>query len=146
MPNNQLESKVIQICCEPGVEVNHNDIDGCHRLPLSRYNRFDNKKVVAKFVNRKHSETLLYKKKSLSNRDFSYINIPSKIFVLVLLCPYYHFVWSKCKNFQKKGKRFRYFVSMEQFHLNFPTVGVLYKLFIFPLFMTKKNRLYIFFL
>ena len=32
IPDNQLESKVIQIYCESSVEVHHNDIDGCHRL------------------------------------------------------------------------------------------------------------------
>ena len=35
--DNQLKSKIIQICCESGVEVDHNDIEGCHHLPVSRY-------------------------------------------------------------------------------------------------------------
>ena len=68
------------------------------------YSRSDNKKVIVKFVNRKHSEILLYKKKSISSRDFSNINIPSKIFVFVSLCPYYRFIWGKCKDFQRRGK------------------------------------------
>ena len=34
IPDNQLQSKVIQIYCESSVEVHHNDIDGCHRLPV----------------------------------------------------------------------------------------------------------------
>ena len=38
IPDNQLENKVIQICRESGVEVDQNDIGGCHRLPVSRYN------------------------------------------------------------------------------------------------------------
>ena len=39
IPDNQLENKVMQICWEPGVEVDHNDIEGCHCLPVSRYSR-----------------------------------------------------------------------------------------------------------
>ena len=86
------------------MEVYHNDIEGCHRLSVSRYSRGDNKRVIIKFVNRKHSETLLYKKKSTSSRDFSNINISSKIFVSVSLCPYYRFIWGKCKDLQRRGK------------------------------------------
>ena len=104
IPDNQLESKIIQICRESGVEVDHNDIEGCHRLPVSRYIPDDNKRVIAKFVNRKHSESLLYKKKFISSKDFSNINIPSKIFLSVSLCPYYRFIWGKCKDLQRRGK------------------------------------------
>ena len=86
------------------MKVDQDDIESCHRLPVSRYSRSDNKRGMVKFVNRKHSETLLYKKKSISNRDFSNINIPSKIFVAVPLCPYYRFIWSKCKDLQRRGK------------------------------------------
>ena len=43
IPDNQLESKVIQICCQSRVEADRNDIEGCHRLPVSRYSRGDNK-------------------------------------------------------------------------------------------------------
>ena len=102
--DNQLEDKVIQICRESGVEVDQNDIEDCHRLPASRYSRSDNKRVIVKFVNRKHSESLLFKKKSISSRDFSNINISSKIFVSVSLCPYYRLIWGKCKDLQRRGK------------------------------------------
>ena len=49
--DNQLEDKVIQICRETGVEVNQNDIEGCHRLPASRYSRSEDKRVIVNFVN-----------------------------------------------------------------------------------------------
>ena len=98
--DNQLEDKVIQICCESGVEVNQNNIEGCHHLPASRYSRSNNKRVIVKFVN--HS--LPFKKKSVSSGDFSNINISSKIFVSVSLCPYYRFIWGKCKDLQRCGK------------------------------------------
>ena len=101
IPDNQLEIKVIQICCESSVEADHNDVEGCHHLPVSRYSRGDNKRVNVKFVNRKHSEALFYIKKSRSRRNFLNINInvlPSKIFVSVSLCLYYQFIWDKCKD------------------------------------------------
>ena len=41
IPENQLESKVIQIFRESNVEVDHNDIEGCHRLPVSKYSQGD---------------------------------------------------------------------------------------------------------
>ena len=50
IPDNQLESKIIQICCESGVEVDHNDTEGCHHLPVSRYSQDDNKRVIIKFT------------------------------------------------------------------------------------------------
>ena len=112
IPDNQLESKGIQICCELGVESDHNDIEECHCLPVSRYSRSDNKRVTVKFVSSKHSEILLYKKKSLSSRDFSDISIPSKTLVPVSLCPFCQFIWGKYKNIQRKGKELSYFASV----------------------------------
>ena len=104
IPDNQPEDKVIEICRESGVEIDQNDIEGCHRLPASRYSRSDNKRVILTFLNRKHSESLLYKKKSISSRDFLNVNISSKIFVSVSLFPYYRFIWGKCKDLQRRGK------------------------------------------
>ena len=60
IPDTQLEDKFIEICPESGVEIDQNDIEGCYRLPASIYSRSDNKRVIVKFVNRKHSESLLY--------------------------------------------------------------------------------------
>ena len=37
IPDNWLENKVILICRESSVEVDQNDIEGCHRLLISRY-------------------------------------------------------------------------------------------------------------
>ena len=65
--------------------------------------------MIVKFVNRKHSESLLFKKKSTSSRDFSNINISSKIFVSVSLCPYYLLIWGKCKDLQRRGKIYQVF-------------------------------------
>ena len=36
IPDKDLENTVISICKDSGVEIDLNDIEGCHRLPLSR--------------------------------------------------------------------------------------------------------------
>ena len=54
IPENNLEKVVIDICHDSGLEIEPKDIDGCHRLPVSRYSRESNKRVIVKFVNRKH--------------------------------------------------------------------------------------------
>ena len=91
IPDNQLENKVIQICCESGIEVDHNDIDGCPRLPVSRYSRGDKKRVIIKFINRKHTEAeaLLFKKKSLSmliSKETFLISISQVRYLCLYLC------------------------------------------------------------
>ena len=48
--------------------INPTDIEGCHRLPLGRNSTTDNKRVIFKFVNRKHSELMLHSKKSMSSK------------------------------------------------------------------------------
>ena len=42
--NEDLESTIISICKESGVEIDPKDIEGCHRLPLSRNSRGKNKR------------------------------------------------------------------------------------------------------
>ena len=37
IPDNQLENKVVQIFCGSDMEVEHSDIEGCCRLPVSGY-------------------------------------------------------------------------------------------------------------
>ena len=73
------------------------DIEGCHRLPIGRNTTNTTKRVIVKFVNRKHSEAMLQQKK----KD---INSKNKVFVTHSLCPYYRFLWGKCKDLQRKGR------------------------------------------
>ena len=54
------------ICHDSNVEIEPKDIEECHRLPVSRYSRVSNKRVIVKFVNRKHPEAMLKNKKSIS--------------------------------------------------------------------------------
>ena len=93
--DNNLEDKVIDICKDVGTEIGHMDLERCHRLPLSRSNAGGTKRVIVKFVNRKHSEDILRLKKIISSR--------SKDFISNLLCLYYGYLWGKCKDLQQRG-------------------------------------------
>ena len=90
--DNNLEGKATNIFKDAGIEISHMDIEGCHRLPLSRNTSGDTKRVIVKFVNRKHSEDMLRLKKIITFR--------SKDFISNLLCPYYRYLWGKCKELQ----------------------------------------------
>ena len=87
--DQNLEETVIGICKDSAIEVNSLYIEGCHRLPLGRNVTNTNKRVIVKFVNRKHSEAMLQRKKDIIKK--------SKVFVSHLLCPYYRFSSGKCK-------------------------------------------------
>ena len=76
--------------------INPTDIEGCHRLPLGRNSTTDNKRVIAKVVNRKHSELMLRSNKSISSK--------SKVYITHSLCPYYRYIWGKYKDLQRKVK------------------------------------------
>ena len=93
--DNNLEDKVIDIYKDAGIEIGHMDIEGCHRLPLSRNNAGGTKRVIVKFVNRKHSEDMLRLKKIISSR--------SKVFISNSLCPFYRYLWGKCKDLKRRG-------------------------------------------
>ena len=75
------EQIVIGICKDFTIDLNSLDIDVCHRLPLERNATNTNKRVIVKFVNRKHFEAMLQCKKDINNK--------SKVFVSHSLCSYY---------------------------------------------------------
>ena len=85
--NQNLEETVNKICKDSGIDINTLDIEGCHRLPLGRNAANTSKRVIVKFVNRKHLEAMLQHKKDISKK--------SKVFVSHSLCPYYQFLWGK---------------------------------------------------
>ena len=81
--DQNLEEIVIGICKDYKIEVNSLDIEGCHRLPLGRNAISTNKSVNVKFVNRKHSEAMLQRKKDIIKK--------SKMFASHWLRPYCQF-------------------------------------------------------
>ena len=93
--DENLGKRVIDICKESGIELNSYDAEACHRLPSGCVNTSNSKCVIVKFVNRKHSETMLLLKKIVNSR--------SNVYGTNFLCPYYRFLWGKCKQLQRKG-------------------------------------------
>ena len=100
---------MIDIFHNSDVQIKPKDIGGCHRLPVSRYSRDSNKRVIVKFVNTKHPEAMVRNKKSISNKYFSNLNVHVKVFVSVSLCAYYRYIWGKCKDLQRRGKIYQVF-------------------------------------
>ena len=102
---------MIDICHDFDLEIEPKNIDGCHRLPASRYSRDSKKKkrVIVKFVKRKHPEAMLKNKKSISNKCFSHLNGHGKVFLSVSLCSYYRYIWCKCKDLQRRGNIYQVF-------------------------------------
>ena len=88
LEDNNLKDKVIDICKDAGIEIGYMDTEGCHRLSLSINNAGGTKDVIVKFVNRKHSEDMLWLKKIISSR--------SKVFISNSLSPYYRYLWGIC--------------------------------------------------
>ena len=48
--------------------------------------------LIVKFVNRKYVEAMLKDKKRISGKNFGHLNVTSKAFVSVSLCPYYRYI------------------------------------------------------
>ena len=69
--DNDLEEKVIEICKDSDIVITSSDIEGCHRLPLERNTTSENKRVIVKIVNKKHSELMLLLKKNVSSKSKS---------------------------------------------------------------------------
>ena len=86
---------MIDICKESGIDLNPYYIEAYHRLPSASglANTSNSKRVIVTFVNRKHPEAMLRLKKSINSR--------SNVYITNSLCPYYRFLWGKCKDLQK---------------------------------------------
>ena len=79
------------------------DIEACDRPPITRNATNVSKSVIVKFVNRKHAESILPKKFTLSPTDFSRLNINNKVYVNPSLCLYYRYLWGRCKDLQRRN-------------------------------------------
>ena len=80
---NDPEEKVIEICKDSDILITSSDTEGRHHLPLGRNSTSENKRVIVKFVNRKHSKLMLHLNKNISSKNKVYINNS--------LCPCYLF-------------------------------------------------------
>ena len=54
--DDNLEDTIIEACKYINIDVSETDIEACHRLPVKRNATNASKRVIVKFVNRKHAE------------------------------------------------------------------------------------------
>ena len=98
--DEDLENNMINTCNESGIAVEAISIEKSHRLPLSRNSRGHNKRIIVKFsiVNTRKDKNRIIGKK------LGHLHVINKVFVSASLCPYYKYIWGKCKDMQKQGK------------------------------------------
>ena len=77
-------------------------VEACYTLPVRCNTTNASKRVIVKFVNRKHAESILSKKFTLSSTDSSRLKINNKVYVNLSLCPYYRYLWGRCKDLQRR--------------------------------------------
>ena len=107
--DEDLEKKVIDIWKESGINLNPYDIEVCHRIPSRCVNTSNSKRMIVKFVNRKHSEAMLRLRRSINSR--------SSIYIMISLCPYIGFLRGKCKDQKRKDLRNQVFFVLVQLSL-----------------------------
>ena len=92
---NDLESKVCEIFRECDVDIDHFNIEVCHRLKSNHWP----KKVIIKLARRIDASKILRGKKKLKTTDLSQKGFPPNtiVFTNESLCLYYRFLWSECK-------------------------------------------------
>ena len=103
IPDKDLENHIIGILKDVGVTVSEQDIEACHRLPKSTSAKSKNlpKRSIIRFVNRKHVEKALRKKKLLHNtRKGIYFNEN--------LCSNYRDIWFKCRDLHRSNRIYSY--------------------------------------
>ena len=85
----------------PFIDISETEIKACHWLPAKR-NVTNVKRAIVKFVSRKHGESILSKKFTLSSTDFPRLNINNKLYVNPCPCPYYRYLWGRCKDLHRR--------------------------------------------
>ena len=82
--DDNLEDTIIEAWKDTNIDVSETDIEPCHRLPIRHNATNASKRVIVKFVNRKHAESVISKKFILSSTDFSRLNVNNKVLTSVL--------------------------------------------------------------
>ena len=74
--DNKLEETIIKAYKDVN-NVSEMDIEVCHILPIRCYATNISKRVIVRFANQKHAESILSQKFNLRSMDFSTLNIKS---------------------------------------------------------------------
>ena len=90
--DNKLEETVIEACKDNNIDVSEMDTEACNRPPAIRNAANVCKRVIVKFVNRKHAKSIMSKNFTLSSTDFSRLNMNKKLYVNTSLSPYYYYL------------------------------------------------------
>ena len=88
IPDNQIETLVLNVLGSIGVNVSHYDIAGCHRL---KNRRTDSSNVIVRFVCRQHARECLSNKSKLR-----YIEDFKTLRIIENLCPKYKSLYEQC--------------------------------------------------
>lgn len=107
--NECLEETSINILNRLDLSINVNDVEACHRLPLTKNERKHNKpkRTIIRFVNRKFCETALERRKKLKDTDLTSISPnlnSSDIFISDNLCQYDLMLLGMCRQLYTKAK------------------------------------------
>ena len=106
IPNNvkdeELEGKVLTILNKIEVNVKEEDIEACHRLPLTRSNNV--KRTVIKFINRKKSENCIKSKKKLSDLNMGDVGFPdgTTLYLSENLNPFFQKLTWQCRKLKRQ--------------------------------------------
>ena len=90
--DDQLETHVIKLFNDIGVEIKDSDIEACHRLPSKE----NPKKAIIRFVNRKNCFNIIKNRKKL----------PPKIYANANLNKYYRNIAFFCRKLKRDNKIF----------------------------------------
>ena len=106
VPNENLESKVLEVFSKVGCAILSRDIEACH--PLT-----NNDRVIVNFLRRKDCDQVLSIKRDQQKIKLEDIGSrgSNSIFINPSLCPYYRMLWSKSKRLLDLGKINNFYVS-----------------------------------
>ena len=99
--DEDLDSKVIDILAEIGVNVESKDIEACHRIGKS-----SPKNSIVRFMNRKVCKSALKNRKKIRSVDATKLELPirSKLFINENLSPYFNKISFQCRRLKRAGK------------------------------------------
>ena len=92
--DQNLEETVTGICKDSGIEIKSLDIEGFQRLPLGRNAINTSKRVIVKFVNRKHRKLCFRVKRTLSRKV--------RCLLAIRYVPIIGFYGESAKNYREK--------------------------------------------
>lgn len=96
--NDDLESKVIEICSDINVDIKPSDIVACHLPRSSGDSKNLPKRTIVRFKSRKHCDLLKFNRKKLKTLNLSNSGLlKGTVYINENLCPTFRNLWWNCK-------------------------------------------------